>query len=152
MKRVMFFSMILVGIIALMGCGSTDKLRNDVMQVRNAQPNKTTTAHRAQIIADHLLKMDEIEDCAVHISGRTAVIGVSLAADLEKRELIALKKKIIAEAKAVDPQTTHAAVSTSAGLYKKLDDLRQDTQEDKEIQQELEENSKNIPAIVVPSF
>ena len=143
---------IFIGVLTLMGCTSADKLRNDVIQTQNSSSTQKTTESRAKVIADHLLQLNEVEDCAVHISGDTAVVSISLTCCLERRELIALKKKIIAETKAIDPQIVRTAVSTSAELYKRLDALRPDTQEDKKVQEELEENSTNMPTIVIPSF
>lgn len=150
-KKILVFAMIFIGVMPLMGCVSADKLRNDAQQLRAVEAIKKTPESRAKIIADYLLKIDEIEDCAVHVSGRTAVIGISLATDLERRELVALKRKIAAEAKNADPQTTHATVSTSASIYKKLDAMRRGEREHEE-EKELEENGKNAPVIVVPSF
>jgi|GEM_PF-5018524 len=139
-------------LLGLGGCASTNVLEVEPVQIGVITPFVNLDCEqRARVIGDCLAAMDEISDCVVYISGKTAIVGITLAEDLERKELIALKKRAIAAAKAIDSQTNHVAVSTSANIYKKIDDLRPDTPADMDIHRELE-GGGFIPINVAPVF
>jgi len=107
-------------------------------------------------IANYVSGLVEVEECNVQVDGNVAVIGLNLAREHNDAELIALKKRIVAEVRAQNSEITRVAVNTAADMIENVTEDFGDgreSAEEREIEAELKENEdEDIFVNVVPTF
>ena len=134
--RLLLFVCVFIALIALSCCARVD--------VAEFEHNQNQTEDTAKKIANYLTALQNVEESAVQIQGQTAVVGINLAYEHNDKELIALKKKIIAEIKQQNNEINHVAVTTALDLFEKINEINgKDTLEEKNIEKQLEKNNKN---------
>ena len=113
---------------------------------------EATAAH----IANYVSGLVEVEECNVQIDGNVAVIGLNLAHEHNEAELIALKRRIVADVRAQNSEITRVAVNTAAETFENVTESPDDghkSLEERKIEAELKENEgKDIFINVVPTF
>jgi len=107
-------------------------------------------------IANYVSGLAEVKECNVQVDGNVAVIGLNLAREHNDAELIALKKRIVADVRAQNREITRVAVNTAADMFEDVtesfDDGRKSAEE-REVEAELRENEgEDIFVNVVPTF
>ncbi|KRU30079.1 sporulation lipoprotein YhcN/YlaJ [Clostridium sporogenes] len=106
----------------------------------NAAKGNTTAAtgdlsHRAQKIADELVKIKGIKKAIVVISGRRALVGVTLPNSAEGKMTSDLKKKVKDTVKKVDKEIDTVAVSADADVYDRITKIADGIKEGRGIQE-----------------
>ncbi|MCL2376814.1 MAG: YhcN/YlaJ family sporulation lipoprotein [Defluviitaleaceae bacterium] len=113
------------------------------------------TEATATRIANYLAGLAEVEDCNVRVDGSVAVVGLSLVREHDDAELIALKKRIVADIKSQNSEITWVAVNTAADMFEdvqKVVDDGHESPEERKIERELKENDEDIFVNVVPTM
>ena len=88
----------------------------DISDVAEFEADQQSADAVAKNIANYLADFAEIEDCSVEINGKTAVISLDLARKFNDAELIALKRRIVADVKSQNAAITHVAVNTAPDM------------------------------------
>jgi len=98
------------------------KFENEITdQIRNEPP-----ADRSENLVKHITGMEGVDRASVIITGNTAIIGISLAGELEgytDRRLMRLKSRIKKEALMIDPELRHVAVTATGEFMERLNNL-----------------------------
>jgi len=98
--------------------------QNDVAEPGDAlEALETSEDTRAQIIADAVLRLPNVAAATAVITGSTAIVGISVAGDLEDARLIALKHDAELAAMAADSSVTHVAVSAAFDSFRRIIDM-----------------------------
>jgi len=85
-----------------------------------------SAAERGEKLSNHISGVEGVDKVSAVITGNTAIIGISLAGELEDfsdRRLMRLKTKIENEARLFDPSLAHVAVTTSGELIERINNL-----------------------------
>ena len=117
-------------IVLLSSCG-------DGREVTEFQARQQSSDAIAKDIANYLANFEEIESCNVQIDGKTAVVSLNLASELDNAELIALKKRVAAEVKAQNNAIMRVAVNTAPDM---LEAVKGENDDELEVEKALEKN------------
>jgi CxxC motif-containing protein len=107
----------------------------------------------AKGIANYLTGLAEIEDCAVEVKGGVAIVSINLADGYEygDKELIDLKRRIVADVRRQNSGINHVAITTAADVYEKIYGVDADNPEEEQIDKKLDKNSdKEIFMDIIP--
>ena len=137
-----FFALVLTLLLA--SCASQNS------EVADFQAEQQVSDNVAKSIANYLAALDEIEGSNVQIDGATVVIGLNLARKYDDAELIALKKRIVADIKAQNSGITRVAVNTAPDM---LEAIQGEGKEPPEVEKVLEKNDdEEIFVNIAPTF
>ena len=104
--------------LVLTGC-SSNTLENNLSQIRIAKASELETgktrAERAEEIKENILRLEEVEEVAVVIEGRTALIGLQLKEGMEK-DAIRLKAEADILAKEADDAIEGTAITANESI------------------------------------
>lgn len=78
---------------------------------------------RADEIGAFVANMAKIEGAVCALSGNTAIIGIQPAKSLNKKEVVALKRKVMENVPAFDRSVSRVAVTELPDLYERINAL-----------------------------
>jgi len=118
--------------------------------VANFEARQESLEAVARDIENYLVGYNEINDCTVKIDGKTAVISLDLTRDLDSRELIALKRRVVADTRWQSSGIRRVAVNTAPDMLEKIQGGGDDAPE---IERALERNrDEEIFDNIAPTF
>jgi len=85
-----------------------------------------TAAGRAIKLERCISGIEDVDRASVVITGNTAMIGISLAGETEDfsdRRLMRLKSRVESEARRLDPELIHVAVTTSSEFIERINNF-----------------------------
>ncbi len=111
--------------ILLTGCQS-DTLQNNISQIRIAkaaelEQGKTKT-ERAKDIKQSILQLEDVEQVAVIIEGKTALIGLKLKQE-SKKDVVQLKAEADMLAKQADTNIDGTAITANDNITAMIEEL-----------------------------
>lgn len=148
-NKKLLFTTGLLSLSLLLGTGCTIKsaknppannaTKNVTEKAKENTANKNAAtgdlSHRAQKIADELVKIKGIKKAIVVISGRRALVGVTLPNSAEGKMTSDLKKKVKDTVKKVDKEIDTVAVSADADVYDRITKIANGIKEGRGIQE-----------------
>ncbi|MCL2397446.1 MAG: YhcN/YlaJ family sporulation lipoprotein [Defluviitaleaceae bacterium] len=145
MRRILSVTVVLS--VLLTGCSLNSGDVANFERQQNAEDNTGMS------IAAYLSDFDEIEDCTVQVDGGVAVVSMSLAEKYSDTELIALKRRVVADIRRQYDHINHVSVNTLPDLFENfVNPDATESPEEKEIDRQLEKNAdKEIFNNVAPS-
>lgn len=126
MKKIVFS--IFCCSIALAGCQSKT-LENNLSQIRIAKAAELeegkTKAERAKEIKQNILKINEIQEVAVIIEGKTALIGLRLKENSQK-DVVNLKAEADILAKEADKNIDSTAITANENITAMIEKMEKE--------------------------
>lgn len=124
-------------LVILAGCGQVTagarRSSNGSLSARSnraaetaAYRSSSTTAERAEKLERHVTGIEGVDRASVVITGNTAIVGISLAGELEDfsdRRLMRLKARIESEIRQLEPSLAYVAVTASNEFVERINDI-----------------------------
>ena len=133
--------LIILSIVILAGCSQAPaEIRRSlprpvptrasmVSQADNEQiiyRSRKTAALRGEMLERHLTGVEGVDKASVVVTGNTAIIGISLAGgfeDYSDRQLMRIKANVENEARQLDPELAHVAVTAADEFIERVNNL-----------------------------